>query len=346
MASVLLGMSGGVDSSVAAYRLLGDGLTVFGITFIMHDSHLECVEGARAVCDALGIEHSVLDLRGVFTREVVDPFVFEYEHGRTPNPCILCNAKIKFPYLLREADRRGIDYIATGHYASVSERDGHKLISAATDISKDQSYFLYMLGEEVLSRLLLPLADMTKASLRALAESLSLPSAASPDSQDVCFIPDGDTGAFVSSRLSGEVKTGNFITTDGKILGTHRGISSYTIGQRKGLGVSYLHPLFVQSINAESGDIVLCSGSELYRRTVFAKDAKYFSGSLPSTPFKASVRLRYSRHSGEALVTNLGGGRVKIDFDTPQRAPTPGQAAVFFNGEFLLGGAVIVSSEN
>lgn len=346
MASVLLGMSGGVDSSVAAYRLLGDGYTVFGITFIMHNSHLECVEGARAVCDALGIEHSVLDLREEFAGEVITPFVSEYEHGRTPNPCILCNAKIKFPYLLREADRRGIDYIATGHYASLSGRDGHRIISAAADTSKDQSYFLYMLGEDILSRLLLPLADMTKPSLRALAESLSLPSASSPDSQDVCFIPDGDTRAFVSSRLSGEAVVGNFITTDGKLLGPHRGIPFYTIGQRKGLGVSYTHPLFVQSINRESGDIVLCSGDELYRHTVFAEDAKYFSGTLPSSPFRASVRLRYSRHSGEALLTNLGDGRVRIDFDTPQRAPTPGQAAVFFDGDYLLGGAVIVSSDN
>jgi tRNA-specific 2-thiouridylase len=283
-------------------------------------------------------------MRKEFEEQVLSPFVSEYERGRTPNPCVLCNGYIKFPTLLKTADSLGCEYIATGHYAAVGVRDGHPVITAATDKAKDQSYFLYMLGEDILSRLLFPLSGMTKPEIRALAEELSLPSAASPDSQDVCFIKDISCADFVKSRSSGEIKLGNFIDTEGRILGKHKGISAYTVGQRKGLGISSASPLYVSHIDAESGNVVLCRGDELYRTRVYAEGCKYFAGKLPAS-FEANVSLRYTKKPGRATVTSLSEDRVLIEFTEPQRAPAPGQSAVFFDGDDLLGGGIISASE-
>lgn len=344
MALVVLGMSGGVDSSVAAHLLKEDGHSVIGVTLVMHPSHRESAKEAAAVALALGIEHRTINLEDDFCTLVLSPFIKEYENGRTPNPCVLCNAQVKFPYLLREAERNGAQYIATGHYAKIGVRDSLPIICAATDTAKDQSYFLYMLGKDVLDRLLLPLCGLTKAQIRELAKASSLPCASKADSQDICFIPDGDTQGFIASNLLSSAKTGSFITADGVSLGTHRGITHYTVGQRKGLGVSYSHPLFVSHIDKDSGDITLCREEELYRRTVYIEGARYFTGKLPSTPFEADVRLRYTRHSAKATVFALGEGRAKIVFNIPQRAPAPGQSAVFFDGEYLLGGGIITGS--
>jgi tRNA-specific 2-thiouridylase len=258
---------------------------------------------------------------------------------------VLCNGYIKFPALLKTADSLGCDYIATGHYAAIGSRDGHPVISAATDKAKDQSYFLYMLSKDILSRLLFPLSGMTKPEIRAIAEELKLPSASSPDSQDICFIKDISCADFVRSRSSGEIKLGNFVDTSGKILGQHKGIGSYTVGQRKGLGIASSAPLYVSHIDAESKNIILCRENELYRTTVYAENCRYFAGELPDTPFKASVSLRYTKKPGRATVTAISSDKVIIEFDEPQRAPAPGQSAVFFDGDDLLGGGIIVNSD-
>ncbi len=343
MQKILLGMSGGVDSGTAAALLLRAGHDVTGATLIMHDIHERDAENAKKTADALGIGHITVNMRADFDTKVLSPFVAEYERGRTPNPCVLCNGFIKFPALLREADRLGCEYIATGHYAAIGERDGHPVITAATDRAKDQSYFLYMLGGDILSRLLFPLSGMTKPEIRAIASELGIPSASSPDSQDICFIKDISCADFVRSRSKSEPKPGFFTDTSGNIIGAHKGISFYTVGQRKGLGVSAPTPLYVGKLDGEGGNIVLCREEELYRTRVFAENCRFFSGELPLSPFEAKVSLRYTKKSGSATVTPLGGGKVRIDFDAPQRAPAPGQSAVFFDGDDLLGGGIICS---
>lgn len=345
MSKVLLGMSGGVDSSAAAALLMRAGHEVIGATLVMHDIHEKDAAAAKTVADALGIAHHTVDMRGDFEKYVLSPFVSEYENGRTPNPCVLCNGYIKFPGLIRTADSLGCEYIATGHYAAIGQRDGHPVISAATDKAKDQSYFLYMLGRDILSRLLFPLSGMTKSEIRALAEELGLPSASSPDSQDICFIKDISCADFVAGRSKKPPALGNFIDTDGKVLGKHKGISAYTVGQRKGLGVSSTSPLYVSHIDAESGNVILCRENELYRTRVYAENCRYFAGKLPEEPFEATVSLRYTKKPGRATVTALPDNRVLIEFAEPQRAPAPGQAAVFFDGDDLLGGGIIESSE-
>jgi tRNA-specific 2-thiouridylase len=345
MSKVLLGMSGGVDSSVAAALLMRTGYEVIGATLVMHDIHEKDAAAAKTVADALGITHYTVDMRGDFEKYVLSPFVSEYENGRTPNPCVVCNGYIKFPGLIRAADSLGCEYIATGHYAAIGNRDGHPVITAATDKAKDQSYFLYMLGENILSRLLFPLSGMTKPEIRALAEELNLPSASSPDSQDICFIKDISCADFVAGRSKKPPVLGNFVDTDGKVLGKHKGISAYTVGQRKGLGVSSTSPLYVSHIDAESGNVILCRENELYRTKVYAENCSYFAGNLPEEPFEATVSLRYTKKPGRAMVTALPDNRVLIEFTEPQRAPAPGQSAVFFDGDDLLGGGIIESSE-
>ena len=345
MAKVLLGMSGGVDSSTAAMLLLRAGHEVTGATLVMHDIHEKAASDAREAANALGIKHVTVDMRGDFEKEVLSPFVSEYENGRTPNPCVLCNGYIKFPALIKTADELGCEYIATGHYAAIGSRDGHPVITAATDKAKDQSYFLYMLGEDILSRLIFPLSGMTKPEIRALAAEFGIPSASSPDSQDICFISNISCADFVASRSTDDIRTGNFVDTSGKILGKHRGISAYTIGQRKGLGIASTSPLYVGHIDGESGNITLCRENELYRTRVYAENCRYFAGSLPEEPFEANVSLRYTKKPGRAKVTALAPDRVLIEFDEPQRAPAPGQSAVFFDGDDLLGGGIIVASD-
>ncbi len=344
MSKVLLGMSGGVDSSVAAALLMRTGHEVIGATLVMHDIHEKDALAAKNVAEALGIPHHTVDMRGDFEKYVLSPFVSEYENGRTPNPCVICNGYIKFPGLVRAADSLGCEYIATGHYAAIGQRNGHPVITAATDRAKDQSYFLYMLGEDILSRLLFPLSGMTKPEIRALAEELGLPSASSPDSQDICFIKDISCADFVAGRSKNPPVLGNFVDTDGNVLGKHKGINAYTVGQRKGLGVSSTSPLYVSHIDAESGNIILCRENELYRTRVYAENCRYFAGELPDEPLEATVSLRYTKKPGRATVTALPDNRVLIEFTEPQRAPAPGQSAVFFDGDDLLGGGTIGSS--
>lgn len=345
MEKVLLGMSGGVDSSAAAAILMRRGYEVIGATLIMHDIHENAAAAASAVAAALGIRHITVDIREEFREHVLRPFVSEYELGRTPNPCVLCNRYIKFPALAKAADSLGCGSIATGHYAAIGIHEGHFIITAATDAAKDQSYFLYMLGEDILSRLILPLSGMTKSEVRSMARELDIPSASSPDSQDICFISGMSCADFVAEHSEAPRKEGELVDTSGRILGRHRGITAYTIGQRRGLGVAASHPLYVGSIDPISGSITLCREHELYKTRVYIDKCRYYSGKLPDEPFEADVCLRYTKKSGRAVVRALADERAVIEFASPQRAPAPGQSAVFFDGDLLLGGGIIEYSE-
>ena len=344
MAKVLLGMSGGVDSSAAAILLRRAGHEVIGATLVMHEIHRHANKDAKEAASSLGIEHVTVDMREEFDKLVLSKFVSEYENGRTPNPCVLCNGYIKFPALLKTANELGCDFIATGHYAAIGQREGHPVITAATDKAKDQSYFLYMLGEDILSRLLFPLSGMTKPEIRALAAEAGLKAASSPDSQDICFIKDISCADFVSGRSKKPPVLGSFIDTEGKTLGNHRGINAYTIGQRKGLGIASSAPLYVCNIDSDSGNITLGHENDLYRTCVYIEECRYFAGALPTAPFRANVSLRYTKKPGIATVTAISESTVRVEFDEPQRAPAPGQAAVFFGGNDLLGGGTIKSS--
>lgn len=341
MAKILLGMSGGVDSTVAARLLLRDGHDVTGITFIMHDSQHTLADEARRAADELGIKHEVVDMRSAFRESVILPFAEAYASGQTPNPCVLCNKHIKFPKMLEFADAHGFDLIATGHYASLRKKaNGEYRISAATDAAKDQTYFLYTLTDDILSRLVLPLADLTKAQVREIAEAEGFTCAADKESQDVCFIEKGGLSAFLRQTLGRDIHSGDFVDTDGNVLGRHTGITDYTVGQRRGLGVAFTEPLYVKRIDAGANRVVLCTGERLFEKEIYVDECVFPSGKPPAESFRADVRIRYTKTSAPALLSPCGDG-FKIVFDTPQRAPARGQSAVFFDGDELIGGGII-----
>lgn len=341
MAKILLGMSGGVDSTVAARLLLRDGHDVTGITFIMHDSQHTLADEARRAADELGIKHEAVDMRSAFKESVILPFSEAYASGQTPNPCVLCNKHIKFPKMLEFADAHGFDLIATGHYASLRKKaNGEYRISAATDAAKDQTYFLYTLTDDILSRLVLPLADLTKAQVREIAEAEGFTCAADKESQDVCFIEKGGLSAFLRQTLGRDIPSGDFVDTDGNVLGRHTGITDYTVGQRRGLGVAFTEPLYVKSIDADANRVVLCTGERLFEKEIYVGECVFPSGKPPAESFRADVRIRYTKTSAPALLSHCGDG-FKIVFDTPQRAPARGQSAVFFDGDELIGGGII-----
>lgn len=337
-------MSGGVDSSAAALLLLREGFAVTGVTFALWGEDNSAAGEAGRVCAALGLPHLIWDYRADFEREVVSPFVEGYLSGGTPNPCIFCNRAVKFGRFLDDALAAGFDGIATGHYARVERREDRYALLRAADRAKDQSYVLYQLGQRELSRLLLPVGQsgLDKPALRELAAEAGLSSANRPDSQDICFIPDGDYAAFIERR-AGRSGAGRFVDETGAPLGRHGGAHRFTLGQRKGLGISLGRPAFVLATRP-GGDVVLTTdSSRLMAPSLEAERCVFCDGGVPSTPFEADVRIRYSHRETPALVTPLGGRRLRVDFAAPQRAPTPGQAAVFYLGEEVLGGGVIAS---
>ncbi len=341
MAKVLLGMSGGIDSTVAAHLLTQKGYEVVGVTFIMHDSQIELAGSARRAADELGIRHEVIDMRSTFKEKVITPFVNAYAAGQTPNPCVLCNQHIKFPEMVAYADKNGIEFIATGHYASIRKKEnGEYRICAASDTAKDQTYFLYTLSNDTLTRLIFPLSELTKEQVRLIAEEQGFSCASVKESQDVCFIEKGELSSFLRQSLDYEIPCGNFIDGNGNILGSHSGITDYTVGQRKGLGVAFTEPLYVKSIDAATNNIVLCTGENLFEKEIFVDHCSFPSGNAPTQSFRADVRIRYTKTIAPARLSICDGG-LKIVFDTPQRAPARGQSAVFFDGDELLGGGII-----
>lgn len=348
---ILVAMSGGVDSSVAAALLKEQGHDLIGVTLHLWDASGEeqvgrcCApedrEDARRSCDVLGIPHYVLDERASFRREVVDPFLRDYRSGKTPSPCVHCNRKVKLEMLYDLADELGCSHIATGHYARVvHDEEGPRLLRGR-DLAKDQSYFLFGLKLELLERMILPLGDLVKAETRAHGDRLGVPNAQKPESQELCFIPDGDVAGFTRRQL-GDSAGGLIVDEDGNRLGEHEEIAGFTIGKRRGLslGGGTRGPRYVLRILPETRTVVVGEGERLESSTLRAEDAHFFR-TPPSGPFRAKVRIRYRHEPADATIVPSAGG-FDVNFDTPQRAITPGQAAVIYSGDEVQGGGFIV----
>ena len=345
---VLVAMSGGVDSSAAALLLARQGYACAGAMLRLFGGDTaedgccsaDAAEDARAVAVRLGMDFYVFDETERFRREVMDRFVAEYRAGRTPNPCIDCNRFLKFGALLDRALALGYDCVATGHYARVSYEDGRYHLLRGADRSKDQSYVLYPLTQRQLSHLLLPVGEYRKAEIRALAAEAGLLNAQKPDSQDICFVPDGDYVNFLRDHGGVELTPGDFVDRDGRVLGRHRGLAAYTTGQRKGLGVSAAGRLYVISKDAAANTVLLGDDAELYSRALFASGFNWIEPE-PDGPVRVTAKTRYSQGEAAATATPLPDGGARVEFDAPQRAVTAGQAVVLYDGERVLGGGTI-----
>jgi tRNA-specific 2-thiouridylase len=299
------------------------------------------VEDARAVAFRLGMDYTVFNLSRAFRREVMAPFAEAYRRGLTPNPCIECNRTMKFAELLRRAEELGAARLVTGHYARVVREGDRWLLKKARDASKDQSYVLYTLTQRQLEKVRFPLGELTKDEVRAIAAENGFLNAGKPDSQDICFVPDGDYASVVE-RFSGTVSVpGNFVTEDGRVLGRHKGIIHYTIGQRKGLGLSLPAPLYVVRIDPEKNEVVLGPQEALFGSRVTVKNMNWISGKAPEEPITVQAKLRYRQPPAEALACPQADGSFLLEFTVPQRAVTPGQTAALYDGEEVLGGGTI-----
>ena len=339
---VLVGMSGGVDSSVAAALLQKNGNDVIG-AILQLAPEVQAHEDAFRVAEKLGIPCNVYDYRDKFKATILDYFIGEYQKGRTPNPCVLCNRFIKFELLMQLAESKGLEFIATGHYARIeySEENGRYLLKKSAFTRKDQTYALYRLTQQQLSRTLFPLGQYDKKTVRELASQFGLPVADKPDSQEICFVIDNDYAGFIERNTEEEIKSGNFIDSNGRILGRHRGIPFYTVGQRKGLGLAFGKPMFVKQINAAENSVVLGENDELAASGLVAGNLSFILFEKLTGRLRVNAKIRYSAKETEAEIMPYREDKVKVTFDEPVRAVTPGQSVVFYQGDTVLGGGII-----
>ena len=345
---IAVAMSGGVDSSLTAVMLLKQGYKVFGITLWLwvsgtpYDEVPLAVTDAKKMCDFLGIEHHVIDARDVFYENVVDYFVKEYAYGRTPNPCVFCNKNIKFDLMLNRALELGATHMVTGHYAQVNynEETGLYELHKGIDPTKDQSYVMYNMNQRILSHLIFPLGGQCKTETRKLAAEYDLPVAKKPDSVDICFLPHGNYQKLVVEEMKGKPKSGNIVTEDGEILGKHNGLFNYTIGQRKGLGIAYKHPLYVIGFNGDRNEVIVGPNERLFTNRMICKFYNFLDDTIHKE-LKAEGKIRYAANPSPCTARILDDDTMEVIFEEPQRAITPGQSVAFYNGTQLLGGAVI-----
>ena len=351
---VAVGLSGGVDSSVAAALLVEQGYDVFGLTMEIYDGSVLIQEGSKhacygpgeeddvamasSVCEKLKIPYHTVDLKSEYRSHVLDYFRNEYLNGRTPNPCVRCNKELKFGFMLDRAREAGLvfDYLATGHYARIDEVDGHFYLKKAVDLSKDQTYFIHGLSPEQLSRCFFPLGDFTKTEVRKMAASLGLATANRVESQD--FVSGGDYSILFNDS---DQKPGDIVDQNGKVLGQHEGIVHYTIGQRRGLGIASDQPLYVTKIDASKNQIVVSEKSDIFADGLIATDCQLNPGLKPEFPFQALVKIRLTHTETEAQINRLENNRLKITFDTPQMSVTPGQSVVFYSDDRVIGCGII-----
>lgn len=352
---VVVGMSGGVDSSVAAYLLKEQGYDVIGVTMqIWQDQDvfvqsqeggccgLSAVDDARRVAERLEIPYYVMNFKEDFHKYVIDYFVSEYEKARTPNPCIACNRYVKWESLLHRSLEIGADYIATGHYARIMQLpNGRYTIRNSVTAAKDQTYALYNLTQEQLSHTLMPVGDYDKPHIRQIAEEIGLPVATKHDSQDICFVPDHDYASFITQETGKESKPGNFVDEEGNVMGQHRGLIHYTIGQRKGLGISSATPIFVKELCPETNEVVLCKSESLFSRDCHVDNVNYMAEEKLTEPVRAIGKIRYSHAGAPCTLYPQPDGTLRAQFDESQRAMTPGQAAVFYQEDHVLCGGTI-----
>lgn len=354
MKKALIAMSGGVDSSLAAKLMKDAGYDCIGCTMKLYDNEdiglirghtccsLDDVEDARSVAYTIGIPYHVFNFKEGFREKVIKPFVEAYESGKTPNPCIDCNRYMKFDQLFDRAKILGCDYVVTGHYARIEESDGVYFLKKSLDETKDQSYVLYSMTQEQMAHTVFPLGSMKKSQVRRLAEKNGFINALKPDSQDICFVPDGDYGAFLERYTGKKYTPGPFLDRNGNVIGTHNGFVRYTIGQRKGLGIAFGKPMYVKCIDAGSNTVTLAEDSDLYADRLTAVDFNWISGKPPAARIECEAKIRYRQREQPAAAYPQKDGTVKVVFEQPQRAITPGQAVVLYDGDMVLGGGRIM----
>ena len=345
-------MSGGVDSSVAAYLTQQRGYDCVGVTMKLHDAALggegscgtaEDAKDAAKVAKALGMPHHLIDYSADFALEVMERFVRAYEEGQTPNPCIDCNRYMKFGRLHRVAEEMDCDKVVTGHYARICFENGRWLLKKGKDPRKDQSYVLYFFSQNQLAHTLLPLGELTgKEEVRALASVQGMLNADKPDSQDICFVPDGDYATFIRNHTGKDYPPGDFVDPDGKVLGRHKGLIHYTIGQRRGLGLALLQPGYVIEKKMKENQVVVSTREGLLCDSIQAKNLNWIAFDKAPAEFTCMVRTRYQAPEVPATVTTLENGEVLVQFETPQKRPAAGQSVVFYDGDTVLGGGVII----